>query len=226
MSSFILIDELVDFTNELIELMKEDWKNFKLFIKEYKKYMFWILVLFITMQFTDLMSLGTSWERYCKKNDNNNIDSKNIKYNNIKKIQTGGAAAVAVADPSENIIDAPVEKTKKEIKTDRKSAIKQMAKQKAFGKDRSTSQVGSESKLIAKKLEWFTKFKSGLSPNLGSGSGPIFGNIDRIFKYTESVFIVVTSLLIILGVISLPVIIFIIVAYCVLKTMISKFTIL
>lgn len=193
MSSFILIDELFDFTNELIELMKEDWKKFKIFIKEYKKYMFWILVLFITMQFTDLMSLGTSWERYCKKNDinttdsknikyntidNKNIDNKNIKYNNIKKIQTGGAGA------------------------------------------------SSESKDIARKIGWFKQFKGQMTGNLGTGAGPVFGNFERIFKYTEALFVIVTSLLIIIGVISLPVLIFIIVAYCVLKKLVKKFTVL
>ena len=32
MSNFTLIDELVDFTNELIELLKQDWEKFKIFI--------------------------------------------------------------------------------------------------------------------------------------------------------------------------------------------------
>ena len=68
MSSFTLIDELVDFANELIYLIKQDWEKFKLFIKEYKKYVFWVVVLLITMQFTDLMSLGSSWDKYCSKN--------------------------------------------------------------------------------------------------------------------------------------------------------------
>ena len=155
--------------------------------------MFWILVLFITMQFTDLMSLGTSWERYCKKNDinttdsknikyntidNKNIDNKNIKYNNIKKIQTGGAGA------------------------------------------------SSESKDIARKIGWFKQFKGQMTGNLGTGAGPVFGNFERIFKYTEALFVIVTSLLIIIGVISLPVLIFIIVAYCVLKKLVKKFTVL
>ena len=65
-----------------------------------------------------------------------------------------------------------------------------------------------------------------MTGNLGTGAGPVFGNFERIFKYTEALFVIVTSLLIIIGVISLPVLIFIIVAYCVLKKLVKKFTVL
>ena len=68
MAEFTIIDELIEFSKELIELIKQDWEKCKKFFKEHKKYMFWIIVLFITMQFTDLMNLGTSWDAYCKKN--------------------------------------------------------------------------------------------------------------------------------------------------------------
>ena len=68
MSSITLFDELIIFTNELIDLINQDWINFKKFYKEHKKYMFWIFTLFITMQFTDIINLGNSWNKYCKMN--------------------------------------------------------------------------------------------------------------------------------------------------------------
>jgi hypothetical protein len=209
MSNFTLIDELVDFTNELIELLKQDWEKFKIFIKEYKKYLFWIMVLFITMQFTDLMSLGSSWEKYCKKNNiDSNINSKdsNGKDSN-SNIQKGGGNEAPAPAP------AP-----KQTKAERKSIIRQKARQFSRG-------MGSESKDIERKLGFFRQFKSQFSGNIG-GAGPVFGNLDRIFKYTEAMFAIFTTILIIVGVLSLPVLIFLIITYCVIKLLVGKFMIL
>ena len=215
MSTFTLINELVDFTNELIELLKKDWKKFKIFVKEYKKYVFWIIVLLITMQFTDLMSLGTSWERYCNKNDIKN----GIKNNST--IQKGGSNAMPDKIPDAHTPDTESneqnkKKDKKEKKKEKKEDIKKKARQLL------TNQSGSESKDIDKKLGMFKKFKG----NLGNGAGPVFGNLDRIFKYTEAMFVILTSILIIVGVLSLPVLIFIVITYCVIKMMVGKFMIL
>lgn len=209
MSNFTLIDELIDFTNELIELLKQDWEKFKKFVKEYKTYLYWILVLFITMQFTDLLSLGSSWERYCKKNS---IDSNSKNSNNMQK---GGSNAEAPPAP-EAPPEAPVE-TKAEQKARLyKKKVSQRSDAKAFG---------SESKDIEKKLGWFKQFKTQFSTNIG-GAGPIFGNLDRIFKYTEAMFAIFTTILIIVGVLSLPVLIFLIITYCVIKLLVGKFMIL
>ena len=212
MSNFTLIDELVDFTNELIELLKQDWEKFKIFIKEYKKYLFWIIVLFITMQFTDLMSLGSSWERYCKKNgiDSNSKDS-NSKDSNSKdsNIQKGGGNEAPAPAPAE----AP-----KETKKEKQTRIRKQARQVSRG-------MGGESKDIERKLGFFKQFKTQFSGNIG-GAGPVFGNLDRIFKYTEAMFAIFTTILIIVGVLSLPVLIFLIITYCVIKLLVGKFMIL
>jgi hypothetical protein len=235
MSNFTLIDELVDFTNELIYLIKQDWEKFKIFVKEYKKYVFWIIVLLITMQFTDLMSLGSSWEKYCNKNgisNNKNIDKNNdIDKDKNNDIQSGGSASPTGATATPPPVDkrwaitrklnsmaddrkAGLEKQKAEKKEKQKD-IKGRALKKAFG-------PGSEAKDIEKKLGWFKQFKA----NIGNGAGPVFGNIDRIFKYTEAMFVILTSILIIVGVLSLPVLIFLIITYCVIKMMVGKFMIL
>lgn len=302
MSSFTLIDDLVDFTNELIELMKQDWKKFKIFIKEYKKYLFWIIVLLITMQFTDLMSLGSSWERYCNKTGNNNIqiggssfvpsDSEVYKKSNLKSLASLESKA-AKAEKKAAIKAAAGPQSAKYIKNAAKSQVKaqelrkkadqaqasltpitstpegqkkltKRAAKKAAAATQATADAtkateaadkaalpegqhkaqramqkrhmarslafgassGSETKNVERQLGWFKSFKNRFSANVGSGAGPVFGNFDRIFQYTESLFIVVTSILLIVGVISLPVIIFLIITYCVLKTMVGKFTLL
>ena len=283
MSSFILIDDIIDFTNELIYLIKQDWEKFKKFVKEYKKYVFWIVVLFITMQFTDLMSLGSSWERYCNKNSNiqkggSNADvalaiaqkhyntqtaraasikaENNIRYAekekritkremeknaraNEKDKKKGGAGATAApvatvtapttgtaptdATAAAAAANAPAEtaeQSKKRLKTEKKTAHKEDIRKKA--RQLLSTKSGSETKDIEKKLGWFKQFKA----NLGNGAGPVFGNLDRIFKYTEAMFVIITSLLIIVGVLSLPVLIFLIITYCVIKMMVGKFMIL
>jgi len=68
------------------------------------------------------------------------------------------------------------------------------------------------------------KFQSTLSP--GSFGGPLFGKLDLIFDSVKNVFYIIAILLTIAGVLSLPVLVFLIITYYVFKTMISKFIIL
>ena len=259
MSSFTLIEDLIDFTNELIYLIKQDWEKFKIFVKEYKKYVFWIIVLLITMQFTDLMSLGSSWEKYCKKNGINS-NGNSVSNDNMQK-GGGDAAASAAVTATSTTVEAPLSATDsaadkaklKQYKTDAKTAKKkaktEASQDKAYAKKLNKNMMqnayndnksakkddikkkakqllanesGSESKDIDKKLSWFKNFKA----NLGNGAGPVFGNIDRILKYTEAMFVILTSILIVVGVLSLPVLIFLIITYCVIKMMVGKFMIL
>jgi hypothetical protein len=64
------IDSFVDFIYELIELLKEDWKKIKHFISENGKYVFWLFIAIITLQFTDIMNIGASWNKYNKHTHN------------------------------------------------------------------------------------------------------------------------------------------------------------
>lgn len=207
---FTLFEDLIDFTNELIDLMKQDWENFKKFIKEYKKYVFWFIVLLITMQFTDLMSLGSSWEKYCKKN-------------NI--LQNGGNGPSPTVSGTPNSTKQAGEqqteadnkdKLKKALKQKRKEQIIQQAKKKAF------SGENDDSKPKTKKPSMFRQFKASLSPS----ASPVFGNLDRIFSYTQAMFVIIFSILVILGVLSLPVLIFLVITYTIIKLLVSKFMIL
>ena len=63
-----LFEELTEFTDELVLLLKQDWEKTKKFIREHKNYFLWVVALFIGAQFTDIMTLGQSWDNYCKKN--------------------------------------------------------------------------------------------------------------------------------------------------------------
>jgi hypothetical protein len=68
------------------------------------------------------------------------------------------------------------------------------------------------------------KFNSTLSP--GALGGPLFGRLDLIFDSVKSIFYIIAIILTIVGVLSLPVLVFLIITYYVFKTMISKFIIL
>ena len=68
------------------------------------------------------------------------------------------------------------------------------------------------------------RFQSTLSP--GALGGPLFGRLDLIFDSVKSIFYIITLILTIVGVLSLPVLVFLILTYYVFKTMISKFIIL
>ena len=107
-----IYDEITSFTIELGELLKEDWKNFKIFIKKNKNYCLWILILFITLQFTDLLNLGASWNRYCSKNDINKIH-----------VQSGGEGG-----PIEVSNQKKAEKEQKKAEKEQKKADKQQKK--------------------------------------------------------------------------------------------------
>ena len=55
---------------------------------------------------------------------------------------------------------------------------------------------------------------------------PVFGNMNHIFSMTTSMFSLALFLLAIVGILSLPVIIFIIITYCVIKSLLNKLAIL
>jgi len=168
-----LYDDVIEFSVELIELIKEDWYNSKKFIKKHNKYFFWLIVLVITMQFTDIMSLGVSWDKYCKLNG----------------IQNGGESAPPPAAA------APV----------------------------AAEPVASKPTKIPKK-SMFGKAKSGVRSSIKNN--PVFGNMGKIFGMVSSMFTLILFILVVVGILSLPVVIFIIITYCIIKNLLSRLAIL
>ena len=66
--------------------------------------------------------------------------------------------------------------------------------------------------------------RSGMAGNMRRN--PVLGNIDKIFNMTHSMFGIILFILMIVGVISLPVIIFIIITYSIIKNILSRLAIL
>ena len=171
-----LFEELSEFTDELVILLKEDWEKTKKFVREHKKYFLWLCALFIGAQFTDIMTLGKSWDAYCKKNG----------------IQNGGS------------LDPAKDKKNKKQKAEFQSALKSQG----------TASTG------AKKDDKNKGMAQSMRRN------PVFGNMNNIFSMTTSMFSLALFLLAIVGILSLPVIIFIIITYCVIKSLLNRLAIL
>ena len=183
-----IIDELFEFTEKLIVLIKQDWEKSKKFIKEHKKYFFWILTLFASLQFTNILSIGNSWSIYCKENG--------IQMN-------GGGNLPGISTPM----------SMKSIQTD---TTKPSSSMKEMSKTESIKKAPQKSK--------FGRMKSGISRNIRNN--PVLGNMDKIFNMTQSMFAIIIFILIVVGVLSLPVIIFIIITYCIIKNILSRLAIL
>jgi len=266
-----ICDELTDFINELIRLLKEDWKKFKLFIKQNKTYVYWFIALVFTLQFTDLMSLGSSWDRYCNKKNNMN---KYIK-DTDKEIQNGGAqsstptpvvAAAQAQGPTEKSplrrlpqqqqqqqkqqqqqprlpgFKGLVQKSKeqKQEKSDAKKAMHSEAS--SAGKDAASKalelgasskqakalgkQASKEALKTAKKQAKIDKTldkKGGPFGRFGIG-GPLSQSLPAIAENLTTIFSFLTFVLMFIGVISLPIFLFIIITYCAIKSLVGRFS--
>ena len=191
-----LFDDLIDFAFELKELIKEDWNKFKKFIKDNKKYSTWLLILLVLLGFTDVMTLGSSWDKYCKAN----------------KIQTGGGNAPGGNAPKEPAANAP------------KEANASAANTKKTG-ETPEAKTGEEGDELKKTDGWLSKLKGEAGKSTGK-LGPVFGNMDRIFSYIKNVFYIITVILVIIGIISIPVLIFLVLTYIVFKKMMGTLMIL
>ena len=205
MINFNFFNNLIDFIDELFELLKEDWKKFKLFAKENKKNLIWLFIALITLQFTDLIHIGNSCNKYYK---NENI-----------KLQKGGSVAppplpLPRVDRSKKPgAGAPAAATAPAAPVAPTTAAPEAEKSKGKGKE-----VDSESKDVQKKLDLFNELKGKKNKLAKDGlAGPIFSNLEGIFGAVGGIFSLLVTILTILGILYLPVLIFIIITYCVIK---------
>ena len=128
---------------------------------------------------------------------------------------------------------------KKSKKFDEKSEKKQKAKDKAVAMETSKEAYDAaqkekqaheeESKANQQRISFFENIKN----KFGKGSkwggqygalGPVFGNMEKIFDAVKTVFYVFAIILTIAGVLSIPVLIFLVITYMVFKFMLGKFT--
>ena len=52
----------------ICEMIDEDWAKFKKFVSEKRKYIFWIIMFFITISTTGILGLGSTWDEFSKQN--------------------------------------------------------------------------------------------------------------------------------------------------------------
>lgn len=201
-----IIDELIEFAEELTLLIKQDWEKSKQFIKKHKTYFFWILALFVSMQFTDILSLGKSWDIYCKKHN----------------IQSGGGNS-DVASSAKQVVEGS--KQGDEGGKQEADGVKQGTGAGAGG----PTSAGQPQRIRMRSQGLMGQSRIGRSQSRFARTirrNPVFGNLDKIFNMTQGMFALVMFILVIVGVLSLPVIIFIIITYCIIKNLCSRLAIL
>ena len=82
-----------------------------------------------------------------------------------------------------------------------------------------------------KNLSYFEQIKAKYGKNTKLGGkygalGPVFSNMDKIFGSVKYIFSLILVVLAVVGVLSLPVLIFLIITYNVIKKMVNTFLIL
>ncbi len=200
MVNFIFFDNLIEFLNDLYELLKEDWKKFKLFINENKKNLIWLFIALITLQITDLISFGNSCNKYYKKQN--------------EQIQKGGAAS-APAAAAPQLSPTELKAQKKAVSDSKVEAHKKKLLEKKADKK---AKKATESQNVQKNLDLVNELKGKTDKISKNGiAGPLFGNLGGVFDSLGAIFSIFAILLTIVGVFSLPVLIFIIITYCIIK---------
>jgi len=234
MFEFDLFENLIDFIDELYLLLKEDWIKFKLFVKENKNYILWLFIALITLQFTDIINLGSSWNRYCKKN---NIQNGGGNGNaNISKTQ-GTSESENPKTPEEQAKADKKEKKDKLVGEEKQKILDKRAEKKAEKKAEKEAKKaestdggpdGEDSvKGVEKKLGLFNKITGKIKDSAGQHglAGPVLGNLEGVFGAVGGMFTFAAAILIFVGILSLPVLIFLILTYCVIKMMVGKLAI-
>ena len=246
-------DEFKEFFKELWDLLKIDLHNSYLFLTENKNYLVCAIILAFLLQFADINNLGTSFEKFCNKN---NIDMGiNLKGGG------GGQPDIATFRSSEAELQAADKEVKQQKKEDKKAmAFKKEAAKKGLSgaeadayasqqkraqnlhQSRQSSKKAydaeakqkkkqdSEAKANQKRISFFEEIKKkyGKGGKFGDFGilGPVFGNMEKIMDSVKTIFYILTVILTIAGILSIPVLIFLIITYMVFKTMVGKFFVL
>lgn len=129
----------------------------------------------------------------------------------------------------------PEEKRKELLESDQKAKndaeMKKGSKEVAKGFSTKMKEKRFQDDLLKanqERLSFFEGLKNKFSgSSLGSTlGGPLFGRMDLIFDTVKNIFYFIGLILMFAGIISLPVLIFLIITYMVFKSMVSKFIIL
>ena len=195
------INELSEFWDELRDLLYQDYQNSTAFIEQNHKYITWSILAVILVQLTGISSFGKEFEKYC--GGDKNIKSKN---------QSGGAAAAASIIASA----AP-------------AAAGAAASAAASGSGGSGGSDNGELKANQQRIGFFKNLKQRLSAGGDLGgkygmAGPVFSNLSGIMDSVKYIFYIIFIILTIAGVLSLPILIFLVITYMIIKSLFRKFT--
>jgi hypothetical protein len=248
------LDEFKEFLAELWEMLKQDFHNSINFISSNKSFFTTAALLAILLQVSNISNLGKSFEKYCgergmsggggnkpdtftfqdmqaaklqERADQKAEDKKAKKEARIQKkinAQVGTLEGTQKTSAINEIIKkAKAKEDASALKTGKTESISQYKTNKAAMREQDKLMKANK-----ERISFFEgikkKFHSTLSP--GALGGPLFGRLDLIFDSVKDVFYIVAVILTIAGVISLPVLVFLIITYYVFKSMISKFIIL
>ena len=163
------------------------------------KYMFWIMVLIILLQFTNISYLGKTFEKLCNNQTNKTIHKS-------QTIMKGGRN---LESESETHILGPLLK--------------------GGGGGTEAMNVTNELKQNEKRLSFFQNLKQNLGKGGKYGgkygvAGPVFGNISKIFSAVYYLFFVLFIILLIAGFMTGHVLLFLVITYVVVRFMVRKFT--
>lgn len=245
-------DELKDFLFELWYMLKQDFYNSIEFISSNKSFFTTAAILAILLQITSISYLGTSFEKYCGEKQMRGGGGENqpqvLSYQDYKSIKQQMKADKKAEKRLEKQAQKIDKKASAMMAANQKKGISQslehyksQATEKLMKKEGKLASIANykagvdeareQDKLLKSNKERISffegikkRFQSTLSP--GALGGPLFGRLDLIFDSVKSIFYIITLILTIVGVLSLPVLVFLILTYYVFKTMISKFIIL
>jgi len=201
---------------EIYQEMKEDYKKGKEYAYQYRKTIFWIIMAFITMQFTDILSLGASWQNLCHQNPNLNL-----------KKQKGGAEGIT----GKNRTNGKAEKTKPaEGEAEKTKPAEGEAEKTKPAEGEAEKTKPAEGEAIKKKVTAKTpSFKTGklmkLNPFQSFKSlGPISGFMGKMGDFIKGGFFILGLIIAILFVSFIPIVSFCVLMYYILKFIANKFT--
>jgi hypothetical protein len=210
------------------------------------------VILAFLLQFTNVSNLGTSFKKYCRKELNikqsggagaiasavSGSAGKAAASGAVSEIcSKGSGTTYRTLTEGKRAAQAEAKQKGKDAIEDAKSDTEKYDKSKQSSKKAFTSDMKEqkrqeeESKANEKRISFFENIKNKLGKGGSWGGqygvlGPVFGNMEKIMDSVKTIFYVITVLLTIAGILSIPVLIFLIVTYMIIKYILGKYVII
>jgi hypothetical protein len=193
-------DNSLTFIDKIIDGVRVDFTNSINFIYANYKYIIWIIILVILLQFTNINYIGRTFEKICSSSNKTNSNNTKLK----KNIQQNGGADDNGSKRDEGVTGG--------------KSVNNMT----------PSELNSEIKQNDKRLNFLQDLKQKFSKGGTIGgkygiAGPIFGNLDKIFSTVRFIFFILLMILMAAGAMTIPVFIFLIITYIVVRYIVRNF---